>query len=239
MLRRLGATADSAGDGNEAIARIERTAYDLVLMDCHMPEMDGFEATRRVRELQSERAHVPIVALTASATAEDRERCLAAGMDDFLAKPVDRNELAKVLRSWLSSGHPAAPTEPASDAPDAAPPELDEERLALLATDLGPDMVKELSLVFEQDTLASVERIIRHHAAAEHVERGRAAHALKGACLNLGATRLAALARQLESADGDELDALVERLPREYTSTIEALHNRIGALSSGPSARAV
>ena len=105
MLESLGYECDIAIDGRKATVMFKTGSYDLVLMDCHMPEMDGFEATGAIRRLPGSRK--PIVALTASALKEDRRRCTAAGMDDFLAKPVSRDALARVLERWIRS--PNAP----------------------------------------------------------------------------------------------------------------------------------
>jgi PAS domain S-box-containing protein len=101
MLERAGVEVDVVATGREALAAVERTAYDLVLMDLHMPEMDGLEATAAIRERQGNGRRTPIVALTAAAMAEDRERCLAAGMDDYLAKPVQTAALHAILARWL------------------------------------------------------------------------------------------------------------------------------------------
>jgi CheY-like chemotaxis protein len=103
MLSKMGCEVDVAQHGREAIERLGRSCYDLILMDCQMPEMDGFEATRLIRNPASGVLDpaVPVIAMTANAFAEDRERCLAAGMNDFLAKPVDRRTLALMLAKWL------------------------------------------------------------------------------------------------------------------------------------------
>lgn len=104
MLKRLGCLADVVGNGKEAVEALRRLPYDLVFMDCHMPEMDGFEASRTIRAEENDKnRHVPIVAMTASALSGDRERCLAAGMDDYLAKPVREAELALIVERWLAS----------------------------------------------------------------------------------------------------------------------------------------
>ena len=105
MLRGLGCEVGVAADGLEACEAIERGGYDLVFMDCHMPRLDGFEATRRIRAAEAGSGrHVPIVALTADALAGDRERCLACGMDDYLTKPVAKAQLAAAVRRWASAG---------------------------------------------------------------------------------------------------------------------------------------
>ena len=103
MLERLGCVVELAVDGHHAVARFQAGRFDLVLMDCQMPGMDGFEATRVIRGSEAGRTHVPIVALTANAQASDRERCLAAGMDDFVAKPLRAADLEQALARWLSA----------------------------------------------------------------------------------------------------------------------------------------
>jgi signal transduction histidine kinase len=102
MLRNLGYSADIASNGREAIDAVESQLYDLVLMDCQMPEMDGFEATQRIRLSAARGAHIPIIAMTANAFAEDREACLRSGMNDYLSKPVRALELGAKLEFWLS-----------------------------------------------------------------------------------------------------------------------------------------
>src|SRR6185437_13338888 len=98
----LGLVAHAAESGKQAIEAIERDKYDLLLLDCQMPDMDGYEVARTIRQGPTERAyHLPIIALTASAMPEDRERCYAAGLDDFLAKPLHKNDLAVALQRWL------------------------------------------------------------------------------------------------------------------------------------------
>jgi signal transduction histidine kinase/DNA-binding response OmpR family regulator len=101
MVERLGYRADKAGNGVEAVRVLDRMDYDAVLMDCQMPEMDGYEATRQIRRHERKGRHTPIIAMTASAMAGDRERCLAAGMDDYISKPIKLHVVAAVLERWL------------------------------------------------------------------------------------------------------------------------------------------
>ena len=105
MLRKLGCVTDFANDGHAALAQTANRRYDVVFMDCQMPGMDGFEATRAIRQRESETdsPHVPIVAMTASAVVGDRERCLAAGMDDYVAKPLNLDDLRRVIQRWGSN----------------------------------------------------------------------------------------------------------------------------------------
>ena len=101
MLAKLGYQVLLATQGEEALASLARETVDLVLMDCNMPVMDGYEATRRIRQ-NAAWEHLPIIALTANAMADERERCRAAGMDDYLAKPFRMEQLAALLKQWLS-----------------------------------------------------------------------------------------------------------------------------------------
>jgi CheY-like chemotaxis protein len=107
MLERLGYRAEVASNGAEAVTMLEHMQYDAVLMDCQMPEMDGYEATRLIRKNERLGRHVPIIAMTAAALAGDRERCLAAGMDDYISKPVKLHVVAAILERWLAVPKPA------------------------------------------------------------------------------------------------------------------------------------
>jgi CheY-like chemotaxis protein len=118
MLAKLRYQVDVVTTGVEAIKRLSKTRYQLILMDCQMPEMDGFEATRRIRNRTSTVLdhEVPIVAMTANAFPEDRVRAIASGMNDFLSKPVDQSTLSAVIEKWLGSqGRPAASPAQAAD----------------------------------------------------------------------------------------------------------------------------
>ena len=124
MLKKLGCRVDLVENGLQAVAATIQTPYDLIFMDCQMPEMDGFAAAGMIREKEAEenagtgvQRHIPIIALTANATARDREECLAAGMDDFLSKPFDAKQLCAVIERWLRGNEAAADTPLLEDAP--------------------------------------------------------------------------------------------------------------------------
>jgi CheY-like chemotaxis protein len=121
MVARLGYDCDLAGNGIEAIEALLRRRYDAVLMDCQMPEMDGFEATAEIRRGAAATRDVPIIAMTASALIEDRERCLAAGMDDYLAKPIKGRDLQLVLSQLLGTGDDGDAAAVATGTPSSDP----------------------------------------------------------------------------------------------------------------------
>ena len=108
QLKHLGYRVDAVDNGRQALEALERQRYDLVLMDCQMPEIDGYQATQRIRERETGE-RVPIVALTAHAMKGDREKCIAAGMDDYIAKPYREETLDAVLTSWLAVERRASP----------------------------------------------------------------------------------------------------------------------------------
>ncbi len=208
QLQRLGYGVHAVSNGREAVESYLEAAdpYKLILMDCHMPEMDGFEATKMIRHAEfSSGTHVPIVAMTANAMQGDRETCLAAGMDDYISKPVTMKRLREVLEFWI----PAAETpmgdieQPVAIEPIPEPEVLDRRMLAQLyelqddSSD-EPHIVLMMIDIFLRDTPDVMERI-RNAIAQENSHALRqAAHSLKGTSATLGATLLAAHCQALE-----------------------------------------
>jgi CheY-like chemotaxis protein len=196
QLERLGCRVDVAPGGAEAVAAVAATDYDLVFMDCQMPGMDGYQATAAIRAAERDRGrHVPIIALTAHALHGDAERCLAAGMDDYLAKPVTGKDLRRALARWL----PDAPTQEApapEPEPAAGEPVLDPEvlrGLRELQPEGEPDLMADLLALFRADAERLVGEMRAAAAAGAAEALQRAAHTLKGSGANLGAVHLAAL----------------------------------------------
>ena len=105
ILEHLGYSTEVAANGFEALAALERTRFAAVLMDCQMPEMDGYDATREIRRREGVAAHTPVIAMTASVTAGERDRCLEAGMDDYLSKPVHPADVSIALTRWIPADH--------------------------------------------------------------------------------------------------------------------------------------
>jgi signal transduction histidine kinase/CheY-like chemotaxis protein len=203
MLERLGISADLAQDGHEALAAVGRTHYDLILMDCQMPQMDGFEtsAELRRREARDGRPRTVIVALTANAMQGDRERCVAAGMDDYLPKPVKLAGLRDMLGHWLLP-RPLDPV-PITNEPVgnpgwmALPPTVDPDVIDGLRERLGDDYAQCLDLFFAR-TEELLEDLQEAAERAEAVSLARAAHALATSAGALGASALSELGRRLE-----------------------------------------
>jgi PAS domain S-box-containing protein len=222
ILERLGYRADLAANGLEALAALRGAHYDLVLMDCQMPELDGFEATRRIRDPLSpvRDHHVPIIAMTAHVMKGDREKCLAAGMDDYLGKPVRPEELATALERWLGvrggpAGASADGTAPASpDSPASAAPVFD--RAAFLERVLGDEeLVREVTEMFLADLPVQLERLAEVVGLGDCPLAGQVAHGIKGAAANVGGEALREVAFEMEKAGkAGDLVALKALLPR-------------------------
>ncbi len=282
-LEHFGCYVNLAADGREAVALLEQFRYDLVLMDCEMPEMDGFAATRiiRAREAQLARsaeaappgstfehfgasgASVPVIAMTAKALVGDRERCLNAGMDDFLSKPVTLDAFHRILSRWL----PAAATAPAAADAAAAVPALDVaapteagdpeaaavavvptddgaldrttvERWKTIAREVGSDLFVEVLTVFSTEAPAQV-RTIQDAAASRdiHVVR-QTAHKLKGASLSLGALGLAEWAARIETwSEAGALEGVAAHLTdgdAELARALSAVERELAGPGTAP-----
>ena len=205
QLQRLGLTLDLASDGGQALERVQETRYDAVLMDCQMPVMDGFEATTAIREREAGGAsRVPIIALTANAQAEDRQRCLAVGMDDYLAKPFKPERLAEILSQWLAApaawGEDTEPKPGGADRDGAAEEEtVDAATLEQLRSMMGAGF-GQLVTQFQSSSADLMEAMDQAAEAGDWDGLYRAAHTLKSSSGNLGAQRLHTLCRDLEEA---------------------------------------
>ena len=236
MLKRFGLTADVANNGREALELWRRENYDLILMDCQMPEMDGYAATSEIRRQERGRGtHITIVALTANALAGDKQKCLEAGMDDFLAKPFKAQELGEVLGRWLAADNVEAASSKMEDRPaervERLPlsgkesPSLDYGPLDLMRNDFG-DAFAELLDIFVESTPDIIAILGQSIANGEIATAGIHAHGLKSSCANYGAMRLSMLCKQLEQqADNGQLADLQEQL-----SAIEDEYAKVVAL---------
>lgn len=188
ILGSLGLQVGTANDGRQALEALETQQFDAVLMDCEMPVMDGFSATTALRKREPTGTHIPVIALTADATAAGREACLAAGMDDYLAKPFRREALHATLARWLTGKTQAASVLDSAtiDALRALPRSGPKDMLSHIG---------ELYLVDSRGLIASIEESL---SAGNSAELARAAHAWRSYNGNVGAHGLARLCQELE-----------------------------------------
>jgi CheY-like chemotaxis protein/HPt (histidine-containing phosphotransfer) domain-containing protein len=228
LLERLGCRVQIAATGMQAIDRVMSCDFDVVLMDCLMPELNGFDATRAIRRLSDPvKSHVPIIALTASAEESDRESCLAAGMDAHLAKPVRATDLARTLQHWAGTAGSQQKEPPMTDRP------IDPEVLAALK-ELGgddPSIFHELVDLFLSDTPERMRGLEEAHASGDVGAIEAAAHALKSSCGNLGAMQLYEMFRDIESCgrsgDVESVSSLIPQVRDEFGRVEEALRREV------------
>jgi two-component system, sensor histidine kinase and response regulator len=223
LLEKLGCHADLASNGREALQMLARQSYDLVFMDCQMPVLDGYEATRQIRSSDTGFARVPVVAMTAKAMRGDREQCMDAGMDDYVSKPIKSDDLARMLERWagrrqvLESG-------PAPAAGGEASRSFDREAMDQLKLyDSSGTLVAELCRLFLRDTPGRLEELAASVTAEDAAAAGFAAHALKSTCWILGARRLGDLAMELERQGSEGALHQGERQVAELRREFEAL----------------
>jgi signal transduction histidine kinase/CheY-like chemotaxis protein/HPt (histidine-containing phosphotransfer) domain-containing protein len=248
LLERLGLTVDVAENGEVALEKLREQPYAMVLMDCQMPVLDGYSATRRLREIEAGQGkpRTPVIAMTAHAMSGDRERCLQAGMDDYLSKPLDRQLLEQTLARWMPKPPAAAPAMMADPLPALAPVTPLEATSPAMQNPPPPDTLDTATLVDLEDIMGDElvtlvdaylrdgETRIRNMREAANrgdgTEVGKLAHSLKSSSANLGAMPLANRARQVEEAarngtlasPGDSVAAL-EKL---YANAAAALKQR-------------
>jgi two-component system sensor histidine kinase/response regulator len=202
LLRGCGHAVDVVADGHAAVAAVRTGTYDIVLMDLHMPGLDGIEATRAIRRLPGAKGALPVIALSASAMRDSMDRALAAGMNGHLVKPIDPATLAAALAHYV----------PPASVGATAPPHaavLDEEHLRLLVESLGPEKVKELVTELPEHMRPQRERLVEAQAVGDLGGVRAAAHVLTGMAASLGLTALSELTGAIEEAC---LEGQVERV---------------------------
>ncbi|QQS55389.1 MAG: response regulator [Candidatus Competibacteraceae bacterium] len=225
MLDQMGCQVDIAGNGQKATDELVRHSYDVVLMDCQMPVMDGFQATAVIRARECTTAggglaasHLPIVAVTAHAVRGDRERCLEAGMDDYLCKPFVREELAMVLKRWLPAFEtqdeaasepdadmapgktpPAAPAATTFDNPSAALDAAVLENIRGMERNGSPGLMARLVDLYQRNTETLLEQLRGAAKVGEREGLRMVAHTLKSSSANVGAVRMQGLCKELET----------------------------------------
>lgn len=214
-LTRLGHAVEIANNGLEVIDALGVDDFDAVIMDCQMPLLDGYSTTARLRELGYDPKGLPIIALTANAVPGDREKCLSAGMNDYLAKPFTLNEVGAMLERWVEKGRAplekaAPPAEEQEDSP------VDARRLADLSGG-DADVLADVCTVFVDDMAARLDDLVEAVARTDDVTLRRIGHLVAGSASNVGASTLEALARDIEHerVDREGLRAHVAELRHE------------------------
>jgi PAS domain S-box-containing protein len=220
QLEKMGYHTDIAKDGIDALAMLERRDYALVLMDCHMPQMDGFETTARIRSRSDDKALIPIIAVTASGGSGERDKCLQAGMDDFLLKPFRKEVLSDTIIKWLPS---ASQSQPAGKSSGALSETTHDVRSGLkqLEEDYGKEMVLKIVGMFIPDAEARLAQIDQAIEQKDFRALEAAAHGLKSGAANIGAKEMSQLCERLETQGerGDIGDApeIMKQLAASWT----------------------
>jgi signal transduction histidine kinase/DNA-binding response OmpR family regulator len=243
-LARAGYACDIVNNGREAVAAASGKPYDIILMDCQMPEMSGFEATAAIRALEGVRVtgghRVTIIALTANAVKGDRERCLAAGMDDYLTKPLSPTKLIRCIESHSPSEDAVPPVENAATAIAAEPlpsGDMAVDRDDLLARcDGDTAMMGRLIQKFQQKSRQTWDELLACYTSGDAPATTRLAHALKGTASNLSAIKVAALAARLEELGRAADLSAAEVVVKELGVELERCRNAFAKLTDGETA---
>jgi CheY-like chemotaxis protein len=229
QLQKLGYAADAVANGREAVTALQMIAYDLIFMDCQMPEMDGYEATAEIRQFEGERKHTPIVAMTAHALAGDRERCIAAGMDDYVSKPVRIEQLERVTGLFLNGENEQVARTPV--VPIAAPVDL--ERLHdALGTD--PQEVSEIVTVYLDHMNESLQKLDAAITAQDSHEIELIAHNCVGTSANCGMVAVVEPLRGLETASREGRLADILPFVAQTKAGFEAIQSFLKEAAAAP-----
>jgi len=193
MLDKMGYTFEIAADGNEAVEHVLNQDYDLILMDCHMPVLDGYEATKKIRLLDDPiKSHTPIIAFTANTMASDIEKCLSVGMNDYLPKPMTMESLVQKIEEWSLNTH-GLDAQTASKILD-----LTALRNLQSSVDQNNSFIKELAEIFKKTALLDIKEMKKNQESQNYDQVKFFAHRLKSSCANLGAYPMKSLCESIE-----------------------------------------
>lgn len=239
MLDLLGCEVDVAEDGQRAVDVFSGAEYDLVLMDCHMPALDGFEATAAIRDIEHRRQskRVPIVAVTADVQKGVEDKCSQAGMDDYLSKPFDNKSLIAILQRWIperaSDAAAPAPADISGYTPTALLDPQATQKLQQLGEATGRDIFGKVARIYVGETPTLLDAARTSLSTGDRDGLMRAAHTLKASSANLGAVHVAELAAELEAASRDhdmaQLRALCSALETAVATLLAALGEMLQA----------
>jgi CheY-like chemotaxis protein len=227
MLERLGLQARVAREGSEALELLGEEAFDLVLMDCYMPGLDGFQATTAIRSREDEHHRIPILALTASTLKEDQEQCLAVGMDGVLVKPLDVEALGEALAAWLprALGDEGEAEEYDGLQSRDVDPSVFEAGAALRRVDGDEDLLTEVGRIFFQGWESQRAILRRALREGERNAVRQTAHRVRGSALNLCAGAVAERSGELEAAAPGAVFEEVQALLVELEEAVEAFRD--------------
>ncbi len=222
LLKRLSCEVDLAGDGRQALRKVRADDYDIVFLDCQMPQMDGFQVAERIRQ-SPEKKNLPVVALTASVSGDHRQRCLDAGMDDLVEKPVRLSMLAKALEHWVPVGG-ARPTKTVSTLPPPAALDLEMVRQLVSLDGEDDDFIEEVMGSYVSQLRDCVQTLDAALEAEDSDAVRQAAHSMKGASKQIGATRVGELLGSIEREDDtDASKELLEEIRTEVPRVEDAI----------------
>ncbi len=234
LLTRQGCLVDLANNGLEAVDAVQQKQFDLIFMDVQMPDMDGFEATQRIRSLEGTERHTPVVAMTAHAMPEDRQRCLDAGMDDYLSKPLDAHKVFEIIERWTdTSGEYTTPGDTAVPlAPPFDPDAVFDSQNALSRFGYDRDFFRSLLEDFLQTLPQKLETMRMALEQQKPDIVSYQAHNLKGVAANFGAMRLSNLAHQLdEMTKASDMEGAA-RIMMEIVTGVDCLKESAAVLLS-------
>ena len=230
VLAELGYRFDIANHGGEAVSAAQARTYDAILMDCQMPEMDGYQATAEIRRIEGAARHTPIIAMTAAAMDSDREACLAAGMDDYITKPVRLENVAGILAKWVQHERPDGASSNGSGASSdgGRPDPLDASQIGFLRSlDDGDGTFTKIITLYLDQTAEARGELIRVVGEGDATAMERTAHLIRSASVNVGASALAAVCAEIETESRQErLDVaagLVAQFDTEFFRARDAL----------------
>ena len=228
MLRMLGCQIDLAEDGQQALSKLKERSYDVILMDCQMPNMDGFAATAKIRDREKQlqvASPVPIIAVTANALITDRDRCLAAGMSDYISKPFRIADLKEGIERWLPDDRSTVALASSGDTSAIGIPEFDELR------ELGANTMEleEIVTCYFESSAASIDGMTAAIHSQDRESLRALAHKLKGGCGQVGAHKVASICLELKDgathADWESIAEVFARLTQDIVEANDKLND--------------
>ncbi len=237
ILKKSNLSIEAISDGEQVFDALSKAPYDLILMDCQMPGLDGYETTRRIRRMDGDARTIPVIAMTAYAMAGDREKCLEAGMNDYIAKPITRGALLGVLAKWLPEeevGDGVNPLEKADDPQETASgPDVWNREKLLRALDADEELAMEITVKFLEDITPQMDVLLSAISSGDERTTQSSAHSIKGMSGAMGAVALESVCARIETAvrrgEFSYGASFAESLRFEFRRLKERVEKRAGA----------